>query len=527
MPSKEQKPVPENIATASMQFRLNPDTVPWLYAVLGNQPQVDLYNGEFPEPFRSLTYVAAQRQEQLLLVANLGLEPGFTEQHGSTIGAPEVLAPLLKRYPRHEFSGDGQQLTVFQEDGQVQGVIVRVDDRVVIQRGGQAGQLILGDNPINSLPLYFERFSLLAQRYISAIWNASPETNKKNLQLTLDIPQLPEGALKTYFSTFEIIGGRFRERPRLVDLDEDIGGYAPIKALMKSLVMDLMHPDSSRRFGTQPFSNKLVLICGDEGTGKSLFPKALGKRLRAECGDQFEHYRLRLADMLTQYGPHTATLVKTVLDHIRENEKKGIPTLLHVDNLDHLIPPHQRVRSVNGSQVFISPSGPELAYSMQTLTPLVTELRNFGVELGGNSHYVIVYGESRAPREELPEEVARTFRRSFSLGRPGVADLADILRVQIGITRGFAERTGKNPFAEGIEEHVEKISQAAVGLVGNDIKQAILNIATRGKAAWDGESDVVITSEDLISELNSLSLGKGVVAKSRGEIGFLAALSRR
>lgn len=484
---------------------------------------------EFPEPFKRLTYVAAQRQNQLILVVNLGLEQEFLEQFGSTVGTPEALAPLLNRYPQHEFSEDGQQLSIYR-DGQVHGIIGRVEDnRIIIQQGGPAGQLAISpENPINSLTVGLDRFNLLVQRYVSAIWKASPETNQKNLQLTLGIPKLPEGTPRTYFSTFEIIGKRFLDHSRRVDLDKDIGGYPQMKALIRGLVMDLTQPESSRKFGTQPFANKFVLVTGDEGTGKSLFPKALDTMLRAVYGDKFEHYRLLFTDILTQYGLHAATVVKTILDHIRENERKGIPTLLHLDNLEQLIPPHQRVRSVNGSQVFISPSGPEFAYSMQTLTPIVNELRSFGSELGANSHHVVVYGESRTPREELPDGIKRVFRYSSSLSRPSIAYLADILRVQIGITRGFAERTGKDPFATGIEEHIDKIAQTAVGLVGNDIKQAILNITTRAKAAWDGKSDVeAITPKELIAELNALSLAKGVVTNSQGELGFLAARDRR
>lgn len=36
MSGKERRPVPEDRATASMQFKVDQDTVPWLYAALMN-----------------------------------------------------------------------------------------------------------------------------------------------------------------------------------------------------------------------------------------------------------------------------------------------------------------------------------------------------------------------------------------------------------------------------------------------------------------------------------------------------------
>lgn len=519
-------PKSEGVSKASLQFRIEPARVPWIYAALQNQPQAVLFQGKFPEPFADLTYMARANQGQLMFAAVLGVSDEFNSRYGQTIGSPEALAVLLKRYPDHEFSPDGKQL-VIRKGGQIHGVIARINEKqILVQRGGQAGQLTLseeGVNPINNLSVQLDSSNLLVQRYVSAIWKASPETNQKNLELVLDIPALPEGTRETYFSTFGIIGREFVERPRPLDLDEDIGGYTNLKATIRSLFMDLTNPNLSRSYGTQPFSNRLVLITGPEGTGKSLFPKALDAMLRKHFKKEgtFEHFRLPLADIVNKYGPYSAMVITTILNHILENEKNGIPTLLHLDNLDKLVLPNQRVNArTNGDVIYKTmPSDAEFQYSLQTITPTVQAIRKFGQDMGGDCHNVIVIGESRLPREDLPEGVSRTFRRSFSLDKPTPADLTKILMVQTNITRKFAQPTGIDPFDPSVDTELDRIVNHASGLNGRDIQQVLIDIATRKKA--DSPNRSLITAEDICQELDIRRVSSGLsVGGSKGQFGF-------
>ncbi len=533
MTSREREKSPGETPTASLKLRVEPRRIPWIFASLRNTPQVELYNGEFPEPFTHLSYFARHEQGQLVLATALRIGEDFNNRYGPTVGTSEDLAPLLARYPEHQFLADHQQL-VLQKDGQVLGVIARTEDNIIIQRGGTAGQLPLTkDRPVNSLSVYLDQFNLLVQRYVGAVWKSFPETDQRKLNLVLDLPALPEGAPATYFSTFEILASEFRARPRPVDLETEIGGYPDVKATVKALVMDLAHPDASRSYGTQPFSNKFILVTGVEGTGKSLFPKALDVMLRARFKEQYEHFRLPLADIIQQYGPYAASAVTTVLDHVRENEKKGIFTLLHLDNLEQLIPPHQRPRGTNANlalapgymSYFQSPTTPsdaEFNYFLQTINPLVSVLRQLGRDLGGESHHTVIYGESRAARELLPEGVARTFRRAFSLDNPTDRDLAGILGVQIRTTRKFAESTKYDPCEAGIEKQTARIAPHARGLVGRDIQQAFVNICTRAKAE-DGTFGYKppITEENVIEEVNKIRLAKALAPEaSRGRLGL-------
>lgn len=517
------------IPTASLQFRIEPERIPWVYAALKNQPEVVLFQGEFAEPFENLTYVARANQGQLMFAAVLGVSEEFNSRYGQTIGSPEDLAVLLKRYPEHEFSPDKKQL-IIHKNGQVHGIITRINEKqILIQRGGQARQLTLSEedkNSINNLSVQLDSSNLLAQRYVSDIWKASPETNKKKLELVLDIPALPEGVNETYFSTFQIIGKEFVEKARLLDLDDDIGGYPNLKAVVKGLFMDLTDPEQSRSYGTQPFSNRLVLITGPEGAGKSLFPKALDKMLRTHFKKgNFEHFRLPLADIINKYGPYSVVVVTTILNHIAENEKNGIPTLLHLDNLEKLVPPSQRVNARTDGNVVSQtmPSDAEFNYSLLVINPIVQTIRKFGRDLGGDCHNVIVYGESRLPREDLPEGISRAFRRSFRLDGPTPADLKGILEVQIKRTRTFVRPTRidlfVDPFDPSVDTELDRIANYASGLNGRDLQQALIDITTRKKAADPNRS--LITVEDICQELDARRVSKGLpVGGSKRQIGF-------
>ncbi|MDP3998255.1 MAG: hypothetical protein Q8P89_01395 [bacterium] len=535
MGGKEHSREKERVAnrpTASLQLRLVPDGIPWVFSSLMNQPQVDLYDGEFSEPFTQLVYRAQHSQGQLVLMAALGVGEEFNSRYGNTIGSPQDLEPFLRRYPEHEFTPDGSGL-IIKQDGQTHGIIGRTtENQIFIQRGGQAGQLpIDSGTPVNNLSLHLDKFNLLVQRYVSAIWKASPETDQKQLQLVLSVPAIPEGAPTTYFSTFEILAKEYRGRPRQLSL-EDIGGYSQIKDVIKGLVMDTSQPEISRKFGSHPYSNRFILVTGKEGTGKSLPPKALDAMLRGRFGtDKFEHYRLPLQDMLTKHGSYAAVIVTTFLDHIRENEKKGIPTLLHLDSLHVLVPPGQKPRTNGGTFLtsgvsIISPA--ELAYYSQAIEPIIVALRQFGTDLGGESHWTIVYGESRAKRDELPEEVARTFRRVFHL-TPDNADLEDIVRVQIRYTRAFAQKTQRDPFSPDIEQDIPAIAQTASGLVGRDIQQALINIITENKAIWDGDEGnlPLITAEKFADELRKIRLTRGFKEQQNRPVGFDLSATRR
>lgn len=519
-----------NLATANLQLRVEPERIPWIYSVLRTQQQVKLYEGDFPEPFGKLTYFLRHNQNQLTLASALQIGDNFKERYKDTIGSPEDLKPLLKRYPKYEFSPDGTQLAVFDKEDQIQGIITRDGDQVIIQRGGGVGQLVLSEkdsNPINNLSVMLDSFNLLIQRYVSAIWKSSPETDRKEFHLTLDIPAIPEGAPQTYFSTFEIVGNEFRENSRPVEL-EQIGGYPNVKTAIRNLFLNQTQPERSRGNGLQPYTNRFLLVTGPEGTGKSLFPKALARMLRDHYKGNYEYFRLPFADMLRKYGSYAAVLTATILDHVRENEKRGVVTLVHMDGLEHFIPQYQRPREVTSNlgtadyQVYYQPQTPpsdaEFRYAIQTLEPLIEVVRQFGKDVGANSHNVIIYGESRAPREFLPEGIAKTFRRTFSLDKPTSADVHDILRVQINSTKEFAQSTKRNPFAEDVESRLQEIASHAIGLNGRLIQQAMLSIATRKNVEG---LDLPITYIDLCNELDNIRMARGLLTNgSNRRMGF-------
>ncbi len=363
---QEREPKPR----ASFQFVMSPSEVEKLHGALYVAPQAEIYNGQFIDPFSSLVMIVAKRQNQLVMQAEVEVDESFNLRYGSTIGDSEALKTLQKRYPQHQLSGDGTTFIALRKDQPV-GVIQRVDeDRIIVRRGANAGPITLSeDHPVNDLKMEMDQFLLLTQRYVTSLMQAS-DGNHREVNLVLDLPQLTEGALATYYSSFEIMAREFRARHRTLDLATEIGGFEKVKTVMRSLFIDLTDPDTSRKFGNQPFSNRFVLITGAHGTGKSLFPKALDTMLSDRFGKNFEHFRLPLNDMLRKYGGSTATIVNTILDHIRENERKGITTALHIDNLEALCPPDEQA----GHAVLVK--------HMQINEPVVTAIREFGNDLG-------------------------------------------------------------------------------------------------------------------------------------------------
>jgi len=263
-------------------------------------------------------------------------------------------------------------------------------------------------------------------------------------------------------------------------------------------------PEKSRGFGTQPHSNRFILITGDEGTGKSLFPKGLDTELRRIFDKDYEHFRLPMADIIQKYGTYSQVIVETILKHVKENEKAAVTTALHLDQLEALCPPDNQAAYM----VYI-----------QMAMPVIRALRDFGNELGPASHYVLVIGESRAPRTTLPEGIQKTFRRTFSL-KPTRADLADALRVQIETTRKFAQKTGIDPVDHMVDADLAGVIQSPDGLTGRDIQQAILNITSRNKASAQDPENIKITPKDIRNELVSIQISKGLEAGRIRKMGF-------
>lgn len=515
--TRERRSPPEGTRTASLQLKIAPEGVNWAYATLRNQPRVVLYDDEFPDPFTHLTYTVGQTQNQLFFVAQFALGEEFRQRYPQGIGSAKDLSSLLQRYSQHQFSPDNQQLVVA-KDGQIKGAIARVADNcIVIQRGGQVGPLKLSEQtPVNSLAVSLEDFNLLVQRYAGAIWKTSSETDQKQVQLVLSIPPASPGAVQTYLSTFEIMRqqGFEEERPRKLRL-EDIGGYPSMRTGIQALIQDCTTPDVSRMYGTQPFANRFILVTGREGVGKSLWVKPLYWTLRSTFKN-IEYYRLHLDDLFTQYGPSAATVVETILNHARENEKHGVFTIVHIDYLEQLIQPGLR----RNGDTTTTLTEAAINYSLKTINPVIVALGSFGRDLGGLSHHTILYGESRETRGLLPDAIKKTFRRAFALGDPTADDLVGILRAQIETTRGFALSTGHDPFVPEILSRLEDIAPHGIGLNGSEVKQVFLDIAASRKASWDGRTYVRTTDEDIIKALAAKRAEKGIAGTLKRPIGF-------
>jgi len=494
-PIQEREPKPR----ASFQFVMPPEEIEKLHGALFSAQQVELYNGAFLEPFSALAVMVGKRQNQLVMQAILEVDTGFTQTYGQTIGNTDGLKTVQKRYPETQLSDDGTTLIVSKKN-QIHGVVQRVDDKhIVVLRGGNAGPVTLSDDqPVNDLKVEFNQFLLLTQRYITSLLQNS-DASQMEMNLVLTLPQLTEASLAAFHSSFEIMTKEFRARHRELDLDSEIGGFPNAKTAVRGLYADITDPESSRKFGNQPYSNRFLLIAGNEGTGKSLFPKALDTMLSKKYGKAFEHFRLPLGDILRKYGPSSATVVKTILDHVRANERAAVVTAIHFDTLHALCAPDEQA----GTAAMLK--------HMEIIEPVVTVFRDFGNDLGPSSKYVAVIGESRVSPQYLPEAVQKVFRRSITL-RPTKQDLAEALMVQVRKTRKFAEGSGIDPIDSEVDKDPTAVITDPEALTGKDIQQAILNITQRNKTSGKSPEDVKITPAEISMELAAIQIEKGLSA---------------
>lgn len=486
-------------ATTTLDLRTNPDNIAIINAVLQGQHQINLYEGPFPTPFNALKYAIVRQGNQAGFIALLRPQDAFDEKFKGGLGQKEDLEVLFRRYPESELVNDNRVLVVKKGEETV-GTIGRTNEGLVIV---QMNHLLEPGKPVNSLSTGVTNFNLLLARYVRSVWAGDPETQNLQFAIDLNLNQIPDEALPFYFSTPEVVERLTAEHPRKVAFSE-IGGFPSVQAEFQALIVDATNPEISRMHGTKPFSNKFILLSGAEGVGKTLWVKALDTALREKFAD-LKHYRLPLSDLILKYGAQTANIVNTVFNIARENEKKGVPTIIHIDGLEQLAPASARA---NAEGMINITSSADIGYAAQVLNPITKVLGEFGHEVGSNSKHVIVIGESQIAREYLPEQAARTFRRAFNLV-PTIDDLRSSFEVQIAITRSFANGTSE-PIHPEVDEHLDLLAQEAAGLTSRDIQQALLGAANAKKANYDGEKFEPITIADIRAQLMILRLSRGI-----------------
>lgn len=500
-----------NRPSASLELRISNKQQELLFAALQHQPQIRLYDGPLPDPFSHLAYLVGNVQGQLVLAAQLKTTDDFSNHFGNSVGSIETLDGLLRKYDtsRQQIFENSAGVVVFRK-GEEQGfLIARTEEEIVIQRGGQVGTIHL-QSP-NDLVTNLNLFNLLLQRYVNAIWRDYQDTKHLQQAVVLQLPQLPEGTLQAWASTYEFVGKEFMESSRPIYFDKDVGGLPEAKEVVFALVLDTLNPEASRRMGTQPFTNKLLLLTGGEGSGKSLVVKALSTKLRDGVDGKVEEFRIPFADVIPKYQSFTAQLLKTLFEHASENEKKKVYTIVHLDNLEHLMRPQQDATYT-------------VDYFSNVIAPILEVIREYSRNFGIHSDYVIVVGESRAPRESLFDAVARSFRRVVDLNRLTSEGRAEVLRIQLAQSRQFASSEGQQcePFEGGIDARLSDLAKEADGLNGFDIKQAVISLANRKKAQYlESNAYNPATAEELKEALARQRLEKVLGGVQRRGIGFV------
>lgn len=503
--------------TAQFNLRLLADQTAWTHASIQNAPEVVLYSGKFPPPlFKGFRYVVASRPSGIILQAALETTDEFRDRFGRTIGDKETLAPFINKYPQVAWTDDKTTMHIFNGD-QMDGLIgLAANGTIIIQRGGPAGQIPITPRP-HDLANEIEPFHLMIQRLISAYWKAHPETRNRHMRLDLAIDQRPQGAAQTFYSTYENVASRFLAQARDVTTD-DIGGYAEPKAFIGSLMLDLADPKASRIVGSIPNVNKAVGITGADGVGKSLIVLAIARRMAELFKDGFKHYHLPLRDIVAEYGIFADDALKGVLDYVVALKKQGSAALVHLDNLDELVPPTNRNPFQQEGQPTMVVTDNEFNKWHQVASLITTALTTFDREMARDTGNIVVIGESRLPRNLLPQNIATLFRRYFNL-RPTPADLGEMLVAQMNKTKANTRDEGIDPFDENAWQKATTLTTDLDGLTPRDIQNSILAILDRKKDAYDGTLKP-ITAAEIRDELVQTRRNKSPNTLLRTPIGF-------
>ncbi|RMD57514.1 ATP-binding protein [Candidatus Woesearchaeota archaeon] len=276
---------------------------------------------------------------------------------------------------------------------------------------------------------------------------------------------------------------------------EDIGGLCEPKRQMLTIYEDIVSPNRARYFGIDPDKTKGYLLNAPAGCGKTLLVTALAQKLKSELSDKIKFYKVDYSAITSIYRGGEAQATAQIFELVKENQKKGLKTLLFLDEL-HLI--GRRTR---------------LGGNDEALDTLLSHL-------GGLENYpgLCVIGSTNFPIEDLDPALIRDGRlgKWIKIELPNKEERKEIYKITIKKRQEIARRAGNPALFKDIV--LDILAKESEDFTGSNIVGVIDKIIEEKRRTTDDIRNFKsITTEDIVKTIRSFE------KQSRKDFGFKAS----
>ena len=263
---------------------------------------------------------------------------------------------------------------------------------------------------------------------------------------------------------------------------DQIGGLREAKLAVRGFVTALTDPELYKRWGITP--PKGVLMYGPPGTGKSMLARALA----TEAGAVF--YHLKLINLTSKFGPNTGELIQEILGVAKE-QGRGVIFLDEADalSLEHLLPAGQ---SREASARLVA----ALCEKLDGLEPF--------------SRLVVVAATNRTDAVDPSLVAPGRLDRLVEVTLPDGPAQQQIL----ALARAQAERAAGRRLVADLDSG--SVLPPMGGMSGAEIAEVLRRaLEQKVQAAGGGQDDSLVTTQDLLHQIDAYRRIRAVVEKIR------------
>ncbi len=263
---------------------------------------------------------------------------------------------------------------------------------------------------------------------------------------------------------------------------DHIGGLQEAKGIVRSFVTALTDPELYRKWGITP--PKGLLIYGPPGTGKTLLARALATEAAAIF------YHLKLTNLTSKFGPNTGEVLQEILAVAKE-QGKGVVFLDEADalSLEHLLSPAQ-AREASARLV-------------AALCEKLDALEDF-------SRLVVVAATNRTDAVDPSLVAPGRIDRLVEVTLPDGAAQQQIFE----LAKAQAEAAASRRLVADID--YRSVMPPMGGMSGAEVAEVLRRaLEQKVHAAGQGQDNGLVTTQDLLRQIDAYRKIRGVVEKIR------------